>query len=190
VICSLGAKERRGEESPVRQALLSIGIESLTQLQSPATLDGGDVLFTGRHLFIGLSKRTNQEGARQLSEIFKNELPVYTLPVQEGLHLKSIMSAFDPHALLISDCPEGRKIVRILETQESLKDTYSYHFIPDAVAANVLSIGQSVIIQDGFPKSESIIRDLAQSAGKDVIKLRMSEFIKADGALTCCSILI
>lgn len=45
------------------------------------------------------------------------------------------------------------------------------------------------ILQNGFPKSEAIIRDACRERGLTISKLHMSEFIKADGALTCCSVL-
>jgi dimethylargininase len=183
-ITLLGAKERRGEEALVREALQRLEIQTIP-ITGGAIIDGGDVLFTGRHIVVGLSKRTNKEGAEQLARIFP-EFPVVTATVNGSLHLKSVLSAFDQETILFGDCVAGRSILAQLS---EIKSNYSVKFVPDSVASNVLNLGQSLIIQDGFSRSEKILRDLANQRNMKVITLNMSELIKADGALTCCSLL-
>ncbi len=182
----LGAPERRGEEETVRSALSDLKIQSVN-LTPLATLDGGDVLFTGSDIFVGRTKRTNALGAAQLTKIFP-EFPTHEIEVDQGLHLKSVISAYNAKTLLVSDCSMGRSVAK--QMTRLLGDRYAFIFLPDAVAANVLRIGEHLVIQNAFPKSESILRSLAAADRVKIISLNMSEFIKADGALTCCSILI
>jgi dimethylargininase len=184
----LGAPERRGEEKPMREALQRAGLETI-DLTGPATADGGDVLFTGRHLFVGLSERTNEAGFRQLKEIFGSVCSVCPVPVSGVLHLKSMMSAFDPETVIVSDDEAGRTALDFMRKEYALGRSYSIISVPHSVAANIISVNGKILIQDGFPQSETILKDLALKKNKEVITVKMSELIKADGALTCCSVL-
>jgi dimethylargininase len=170
-ITRMGAPSRRGEEAATRAALVDLGVE-IRAIEAPGTVDGGDVLFTGRDLFVGLSSRTNEEGARQLRAIFP-EIPLHTIRVAGALHLKSIATALDPETLLVAaDLPiSGYELVRV----------------PDPICANVVVLGDTVLAQAGFPESERIIRSRTT---KRVVLLTMSELAKADAALTCCSVLV
>jgi dimethylargininase len=159
----MGAISRRGEEHAMRDALVDLGVE-VVAIEAPGTLDGGDVLFTGREIFVGLSTRTNEEGARQLAAIFP-QFPIRTIRVSGALHLKSIATALDADTLLVSrDLPlTGYELLRVAD-------------------ANVVVIGDTVIAQPAFP---------SEKAGKKrVITVSMSELAKADAALTCCSVLV
>ncbi len=185
VISLMGAPERQGEEIPVAKALTELGL-NIIPLQAPATMDGGDILFTGKHLFVGLSKRTNQCAINQLKNIFQDKLEVIGIPVIEGLHFKSVISLFDSQTLIVADTPAGHKI------QESIQNAcndYQFITVPDATASNALRIGSTLIIQDNFPKSAAILQKLCDENSVTVLKINMSELIKADGALTCGSLL-
>jgi dimethylargininase len=184
----LGALERRGEERAVRDVLGACRLD-LYDVQSPATVDGGDVLFTGKHLIVGLSLRTNEAGARCLADAFGADVPVLTVPVQGTLHLKSVMSSLDEETLLFGDCDAGRKISETLESKYGIGKDYSRVWLPDPVAANVIPLGSKVLVQSGFPRSEAVLKEVAGRTGRELVKLQMSELIKADGALTCCSLL-
>ncbi len=184
----LGAAERRGEEKQVHQKLRELKIETHS-IEAPGTVDGGDVLVTGQHLIVGLSARTNEQGARQLGSIF-SDIPLVMVPVKGSLHLKSVLSAFDRHTLLFGQSAAARQIFMELDKICNLSRHYEIIFLPDDVAANVLSIGVNIVIQEGFPESEPILQELALKRNKKLHKITMSELIKADGALTCCSILI
>jgi dimethylargininase len=189
VITWMGASERRGEEVQVKAALLKAGIQRVFEIQPPGFLDGGDVLYTGKDLFVGLSKRSNPESVAQLAEIFQDRVPVYGFPVIEGLHLKSIMSAFDSNTLIVGASQAGAFIVEEIKRNPQLKDRYTFVFVPDPVASNVLRIGSTLVVQEGYPMSEAVLKELCEKHGVSLVKLNMSELIKADGALTCCSIL-
>lgn len=187
VISIMGAIERQGEEIPVSIALEHLGVKNIVHLQSPGTMDGGDILFTGKHLFVGLSRRTNEHALKQLEIIFQNELEVIGIPVVDGLHLKSAISFFDCETLVVADTPAGREIQNNIES--ATDHSYNFIVVPDSIAANVLRIGSSLIVQQGFPDSEEILQDLCARKEINLVKLNMSELIKADGALTCGSLL-
>ena len=186
VISRMGASERRGEEEPVAQVIEKLGTKHVVRIQSPGTMDGGDILYTGKHLFVGLSHRTNKSAFHQLKEIFKDKLDVIAIPVIEGLHLKSVISLFDSETLIVAANAAGMKIQD--EIQASTLD-YQFICVPEPTASNVLRVGSSLIIQEGFPASGAILQKLCDQKSVIMLKLNMSELIKADGALTCGSIL-
>lgn len=157
VISRMGALERRGEEFLIAETFKKLGIETIA-IESPATIDGGDILFTGKHLFVGISHRTNASAAQQLRQIFKNNIQVFEIPVNEGLHLKSFISLFDHETLIVSDTPGGREIQATIESLLPLE--YEFVFLPDSVSSNILRVDSSVLIQEGFPISESILEKL------------------------------
>lgn len=97
VISIMGAFERRGEEQPVAQAIANLGTKNITYISPPGTMDGGDILYTGTHLFVGLSRRTNTHALEQLKEIFRDKVEVIGIPVTDGLHLKSILTLLDSY---------------------------------------------------------------------------------------------
>lgn len=187
VISRMGALERRGEEVPVEASLKELGIKTIW-LQPPGTMDGGDILYTGRHLFVGISKRTNIEALRQLQEIFDGIIDVIGIPVLEGLHLKSVISLFDEDTLIVAETSAGNKIQTEIHQLEN--SNYTFVSVPDSTASNVLRVGTNLIIQEGFPESEKILTDICHQKNIHLVKLDMSELIKADGALTCGSLLI
>lgn len=186
VISRMGAPERRGEETAVANALSELGMQNIVHLQSPATMDGGDILYTGRHLFVGLSKRTNEYALNQLKEIFQYRIEVIGIPVIEGLHLKSVISFFDSTTLIVAANPAGKHIQKVIQ---STTNDYTFVSVPDSVSSNVLRIGSSLVVQQGFPASEAILQDLCNQRHVSLITINMSELIKADGALTCGSLL-
>lgn len=156
-------------------------------LEYPCTMDGGDILYTGKHLFVGLSKRTNEEAFKMLQIIFKDRLEVIPVPVSGGLHLKSILSCFDTKTLIVAETRAGLEVKKSIQALTN-KD-YQFVFAPDPEASNVLRVGNTLIVQEGFPRSESIFFNLCIEKRVKLVKLNMSELIKADGALTCGSIL-
>ncbi|MGH0185834.1 UNVERIFIED_CONTAM: hypothetical protein FKN15_022233 [Acipenser sinensis] len=100
-----------------------------------ATLDGGDVLFTGREFFVGLSKRTNQRGAEILADTFK-DYAVSTVPVCDNLHLKSFCSMAGPGLIAIGSSEPAQKALKIM--QQMSDHRYDKLTIPDDTAANCI----------------------------------------------------
>ncbi len=105
----LGHISRRGEVGPVSEALNKLGYEIHTMTE-PCCLDGGDVMWTGRELFVGLSSRTNEEGLAFLQSVFPS-IPVHGVKFakEESLHLKSVMSMCGENAIAVADTKAGHE---------------------------------------------------------------------------------
>lgn len=174
-----GAPGRRGEVAAIATALAPFYART-ARIESPGTVDGGDICQADDHFFIGLTARTNADGARQLADILTSE--GYTsslLDVRNAasvLHLKSGMSYLGDGRIVameaIADHPSfaGYDVIRVTPDE-------SY-------AANLLRINDSVILADGFPR----IAEAVRAAGHAIIPLNMSEFRKMDGSLSCLSL--
>src|SRR4030043_2152902 len=144
VITRPGAPSRRGEESPLEPFLEYY--RPLQHIQPPGTLDGGDVLMVGDHFFIGLSERTNMEGANQLATFLADAGHTSeTVKLAGGLHLKSSVNYAGKNTLLITkslvDHPAFSKYQKILIDDD------------EAYAANTLWINDTLITPKGFPKT-------------------------------------
>jgi len=175
VITRPGAASRMGEETEISAVLSEF--RKIETINHPGTLDGGDVLRVENHFFIGISGRTNREGARQLSAILSEY--GYTASETEvgaGLHLKSGIAY-----LMKGNFISIRGFSKIAGSSGIIisdrKESYS---------ANCLAVNDFLLIPGGFPKSKEKIVEL----GYNIIELDMSEFRKMDGGLTCLSLLL
>lgn len=175
VVTRPGAVPRRGEEAAVEPRLAAL--RSVARIEAPGTVDGGDILVMGERVLIGLSERTNEEGAGQLSRI----LEVYgmqctTLDAGEGLHLKSSINALGNYRLLVT--PEFSELPEL--------STFERVVIPadEKYAGNSLWVNDHVLVPAGFPAT----RDLIEKLGTKTVETDVSEFRKMDGGLTCLSI--
>ena len=179
VLNRLGAPSRRGEEERVGETLAALGLESL-RMPEGATLDGGDVLFTGRELFVGRSSRTNEAGIDFLATAFP-AIPIHRLDLPSGLHLKSVVSPIGGERFAVYR--EARSvfagIARVIPHARPL-------WIPDPPAANCLVIGGTLLHLASHRESCARYATLPHRR----VPLDMSEFEKADGGLTCLSIVI
>jgi len=158
----------------------------IVELSDPnATIDGGDVLFTGREFFVGLSTRTNIAGARGLAAAFP-EYPCTPVKVSGDLHLKSLVTMAGPDIILVSKTKNAEDVLKRMEKEATFQ--YQILRVPDKEAANCLYINGTLIHRspEEFPESAKVFEELAC----DKLDLNMSEMAKAQGALTCCSILI
>ncbi|KAF7243441.1 N(G),N(G)-dimethylarginine dimethylaminohydrolase 1 [Varanus komodoensis] len=95
----------------MKRALESLNLNIVEMTDDHATLDGGDVLFTGREFFVGLSKRTNRRGAEILADTFK-DYAVSTVPVSDSLHLKSFCSMAGPNLIAIGSSEAAQKALK------------------------------------------------------------------------------
>jgi dimethylargininase len=177
-----GAPSRRDECASVASVLAEY--RPLRFIEAPGALDGGDVLRIGRKLFVGLSTRTNEEGARQLAMHVKpHGYVVEPLRVESCLHLKSAVTALDDERIICNPhwiAPGAFNGQRRSSVDVIAIDPGEPH------AANVLRIGQSLLCAAEHPRT---IADL-RSRGYTVCGVEMSEFAKAEGAVTCCSLII
>ncbi|KAG2486482.1 hypothetical protein HYH03_014786 [Edaphochlamys debaryana] len=202
IVTRPGAPSRQPEPGPVAQALRALGFPRVDALVEPATLDGGDVQVLPWAVLVGVSRRTNDAAVAQLRVLLAEAggPPLYAFSVLQAaaeagdghgatLHFKSVLSALDPHTLLVADSPVGRALAAQIRAVPELAEALALELVPDSIAANVLSIGEHVVMQEGHPASEAIVRRLCEARGLTLHTLCMSELAKADGALTCCSIL-
>jgi dimethylargininase len=170
-----GAPSRRDEGVAVAQLLQRY--RPLRGIQAPGTLDGGDVLRVGRTLFVGESGRSNASGTQQLGRLVGEAgYEVRAVPIHDCLHLKSAVTAPREDTLLVQPRwidPAAFPGFRIIEV-----DPDEEH------AANVLRIGDTLVMPDNFPRTRKRLED----AGFAVVAVDVSELQKAEGATTCCSL--
>jgi dimethylargininase len=176
VMASLGAPSRRGERAAIETELAKY--REITRVNLPATIDGGDVLRVGKRLLVGESSRTNSDGIRELARILEPRgYEVSPVRAAGSLHFKSACTALDDEMLLVNMGwvdPADLGGFRLLAVPEG-----------EPMAANVLRIGKRVFVQAGFPAALRTLRD----QGYEVEPLDVSEFQKAEAALTCLSII-
>jgi len=173
-----GAVSRRGEVSAVAEILSEY--RTIVRLCEPATLDGGDVLLLHRTLYIGRTPRTSDAGIAQVRELVEPYgYRVVGVPVNGCLHLKSAVTGVGEDVLLMNRRWVPPEIFgdgwRILDVDES-----------EPSAANALRVGDSVI----FPEELSRTRKRLEEAGIDVRPVPSSELARAEGGVTCCSVIV
>lgn len=176
VLCRPGAESRRPEVPAVAGILQEY--RTLASIEPAGTLDGGDLLVTGKTIYAGLSTRSNLGGIEQLRGIVADHgYSVRTVETTKCLHLKSAVSEVAPGTLLINPdwvdraAFEGCELIDI--------DKYESH------AANALRVSSSVIYPSSFPRT----LDILQTRGIDVTPVDLSELQKAEGGVTCCSLI-
>ena len=175
VITRPGAASRRGEEVAIEPLLAAH--RSIARITAPGSVDGGDIVVIDERVLIGLSGRTNEEGARQLTEIFESHgMRCTTLATGDGLHLKSSVNTLGADRLLVTQAFSERT---------ELSD-FERVIVPagESYAGNSLWINDHVLVPAGFPET----RELIQRLGIETIESEVSEFRKMDGGLTCLSI--
>ncbi len=175
IITNPGAVSRRGEVHSIASALQPF--RKTVWVHPPATIDGGDVLMVGRHFFIGLSDRTNEQGAKQLGDAVAEYGYTWTpVPVAAGLHFKSSVNAVGADTLLttptFADHPALAGANRIVISPQ------------ESYAGNTLLVNDHLIMPAGYPGT----RQKLQALGHTIIELDTSEFRKMDGGLTCLSL--
>lgn len=175
VITWPGAEARRGEEESIARSLAEF--RKIERILAPGTVDGGDVLQVGHHFFIGLSERTNKEGAGQLGSILEYYGNTWdTLAVGSGLHLKSSVNYVGKNTLLVTtDFADHEKLKGYdkIVVEEA-----------EAYAANTLLVNDRLLMPAGFPATGKQLKAL----DIEIIELETSEVGKMDGGLTCMSI--
>ena len=177
VITRPGALSRRREIDVVAAALREH--RSVSCIDAPGTLDGGDVLVVGKRVFVGDSSRTNGTAARQLARVLAPYgYRTTVIAVRGVLHLKSAVTALsDDRVLLNPDMIDA----------SALGDVAHVTIDPaEPMAANVVALPEVILCPASAPRTRRRI----EKAGYDTISVDASELAKAEGALTCCSILL
>lgn len=171
-----GAVTRRGEVLEM-DGVLHRWYMAIHQIQSPGTLDGGDIMQVENKFYIGLSERTNAEGSSQFQKILKSYgFEVIEVQVKEALHLKSSVAYLDENTLVLTS--EFSKF--------EIFNDYGKIVVPDKekYAANCLYLNGRVLVAEGFPGTRKAI----EKAGYETLVLDVSEFRKLDGGLSCLSL--
>ena len=179
VLTRPGAPSRAGEVASIAEALEPL-FPDLRAIAAPGTLDGGDVCEAGTHWFIGISRRTNEEGARQLARFLQADGVTTSFVDIRGvpsiLHLKSGIASLS-----------GRQLV-VIESLKADPAFSGWEIVPvdpeEDYAADCLVVNDVVLFPRGFPKLERRIAAL----GHRILLLDMSEFQKMDGGLSCLSL--
>ena len=176
IITRPGAYSRRGEVKEI-ESVLRNRFNNVQVIETPGTLEGGDVMMVGNHYYIGLSNRTNLKGAKQIIEILnKYGMSGSTISLNKMLHLKTGLSFLENNNLIV--CGEF--------INDSRFDQYNSIEIPESesYAANCIWVNEFVIIPTGYPITKEKIRN----AGYTVLDTDVSEFKKLDGGLSCLSL--
>jgi dimethylargininase len=176
IICRMGSEVRRKECASIAEALSKF--RDLKWMSAPATLEGGDVMRVGRTLYAGVSRRSNRRGSAQLAELIEPfGYGVVPVTVSGCLHLKSAVSPLDDRTLLAN---------REWMEADSFCDFKIIEVPPDEPgAANVLRLGDTVLLPSSFPKT----RDILERSGYNVVQIDISELQKAEAGLTCSSLI-
>jgi dimethylargininase len=176
VILPLGTETRRAEASSIAKALSKF--RELAYITLPGMMEGGDVLRIGRKLFVGITKRTNAEGIRQLAAILaSHNYEVIPVPVTGCLHLKSAVTYLGRNILLANRAwfhPGPLSSFEWLDVDPA-----------EPHAANALALAGAII----FPASFPLTRARIESRGFHVTPIDISELQKAESGLTCSSLL-
>jgi len=171
-----GAAVRRGELKAVAAVLKEY--RRILWLEAPATLDGGDVLRVGRKLYVGRSSRTNQHGIDQLQRlVYVYEYRVIAVDFAGCLHLKSAVTEVTDSVLLLN--PEWVRA-------DAFPDSDAMEVDPaEPYGANALRMGDDVVYGSQFPRTHERLTQ----RGLSVSSIDLSELAKAEGAVTCCSLI-
>jgi len=176
VITNLGEKSRQGEEIEISDKLKTF-YKNIESIRKPGTLEGGDVMKVEDHFYIGLSNRTNNEGANQLTIILKSYgYSSSIIPLKKVIHLKTGISYLGDGILLVSGEFKNHSDFReynLIEVQDS-----------EAYATNSLRINEYVLKPQGYTNLTKQILNY----NFNLLELDMSEFEKMDGGLSCLSL--
>ena len=178
VITNPATDSRNGEKFEIIDTIRQFYDESqIFHIEAPGTMEGGDVMRVGDHFYVGLSDRTNEEGTKQFNDIVtKFGYTSSTVPVTEGLHLKDFAIYLENNNMLVT---------AVMNDMPAFKDFNRFVVDPDELySINSLNINGTVLVPEGYPKTQKIIEDL----GYPVKLMDTNEFKKIDGSLTCLSL--
>ncbi len=178
IITNPGASSRKGEQVEIKKVLKKFYDEkNIEEIKDPGTIEGGDVMMVGDHFYVGLSARTNEEGARQFIEILnKYGYDGTMVPLEKVLHLKTGLAYLENNNLLVAgefvDSPIFKDFNRVIIDE---REGYS---------ANCIWVNGTVLIPEGYGKTKKAVEEL----GYKIIEVDTSEYRKVDGGLSCLSL--
>lgn len=176
IITRPGVETRRGETPSVAEALEAY--RKLFRIEPPGTIDGGDVLRVGRTLYVGMSGRSSPAGLEQLRAcVAPSGYTVTAVAMADCLHLKSAVTQVGRGALLINrDWVDTRAFdaMELIDVDPS-----------EPMGANALLVGETVVYPTAYPRTRRRLEDRAIA----VEPIDVSELAKAEGGVTCCSLI-
>ncbi|MGM0124283.1 dimethylargininase [Enterococcus sp. AZ194] len=169
-------RQKESELADMAQALHEF-YAHVEKIEAPGTVEAGDIMMVGDHFYIGLSARTNSEGASQMIAILENYgLSGEIVPLKEVLHLKTGLAYLENNHLLVAGefqtSPTFEKFNKLMVDMD------------EAYGANCIWVNDSVLVPKGYPKIQKKIEAL----GYTVIVVDTSEYRKIDGGLSCLSL--
>jgi dimethylargininase len=174
VICPSSIEDRKGEGIEIRRVIS--GFKEVKEIVYPGVADGGDIIEIEGDIFARISKRTNLEGVKQLSNILGKQVAILDIP-QKILHLKSVTTNI------------GKEVILVREDISYIWKDTRYNIIPvskkEAIAANCIAIGNQVMVPAGCQEAMKKI----EQHGFSTIGVEITEFEKGDGSLTCLAVL-
>ncbi|OIK08915.1 N(G),N(G)-dimethylarginine dimethylaminohydrolase [Bacillus sp. MUM 116] len=176
VVTNPGAETRNGEIIEMEPALKNF-YEKFYRIEAPGTLDGGDILQIEDHFYIGISARTNHEGAKQLKQILESENYKATIvELEKFFHLKTGVNYIGEETILVA----GEFI------DHADFNSYKKIIVPpeEEYAANCIRVNDYIIVPAGFPQTKKNLED----AGYKTLEVDTTEFRKLDGGLSCLSL--
>lgn len=177
VITRPGADSRKPEIDTIIPALSPH--RPLVHVTAPASVDGGDVLVLGKQIFIGLSTRSNQEAVDQLNiSLGKYGYKVSAVSMTDCLHLKTAVTRVDDKTLLINP--------NWVETSNFPGFDLIEVDASEPFAANCLPVNGKIIYPTTFPNTQKLL----EAKGYQIVNVNLAELAKAEGAVTCCSLII
>lgn len=176
IIANPAAPSRKGEIDGFKEYLQNF-FQDIEQVRDPGKVEAGDILMVGTHYFIGISQRTNLDGAKQVIAILNRYgLSASMIRLEKMLHLKTGVAYLDNHTLVAT----GELLTKsefndfeILRIEEN-----------ESYAANCVLINDTVLMPTGFPGAKGMI----ENAGYRTCEVNLSEFRKLDGGVSCLSL--
>ena len=176
VIANPGVSSRKGEEKEIIEVIKKF-YNDFEYIKEPGTLEGGDVMMVKDHFYIGLSKRTNREGTKQLIKTLeKYGMSGSIVEILEMLHLKSGLAYLEDNVLLVAG-----EFINKLEFEEFTKIIIDEE---EAYSANCIRVNDYLLVPAGYPKTKEKI----EKAGFKTIVVNTSEYRKVNGGLSCLSL--
>ena len=177
VITRPGADSRKPETESIIRALSSY--RPLVHVTEPGTVDGGDVLVLGKNIYIGNSTRSNADAVRQIQQMLDHYgYTVTAVDMHDCLHLKTALTKVDDKTLLINP--------NWVDTSHFKGFDWIEVDSAEPFAANCLPVGDGIIFPTAFPKTSNKL----EARGYKIQAVNVAELAKAEGAVTCCSLIV
>ncbi|XP_050390587.1 N(G),N(G)-dimethylarginine dimethylaminohydrolase 1 [Patella vulgata] len=190
LIARPGHTTRQGEVGEIRKVLkndLKLNVQEIKDAK--ATLDGGDVLFTGKEIFVGIGKRTNDLGAQAVAEFFP-EYNVNLIKIgkcETLLHLKDVVNMAGRNIVAVGcgNDAETKDANYIMKEMQSLAEyTYRVLHLDNRAGVDMLYINGRLIHRTREEMGEKNYGVIDEKIPYTRHRVNLSELSKADGSIS------